>query len=160
MEPPRDTLMTQCGDTKRYYNDTREREELPRDTVLTPGYYWTDQEIRTLNEDTSVAITRYCTDTRVYVKLSRDTWESHFQKLALPMENEKFDSEYKDLVDQDVECIESICEMEERHITPITEDEVHQALNRLKNNKAVDSVGLCSEHLMFGGGGGEGATSF
>ena len=48
-------------------------------------------------------------------------------------------------MDQDVECIKSICEMEERHITPVTEDEVHKALNRLKNNKAVDSVGLCSE---------------
>ena len=70
---------------------------------------------------------------------------------SLPLENEKFDSEYKELLDQDVVCIKSICDTKERHMTPVTEQEVQKAMNRLKNNKAVDSMGLSSEHLKLGG---------
>ena len=72
---------------------------------------------------------------------------THFQKLALPLTNENFDDEYKELVDQDIESIITICETEEREINPVTEEEVQKALSRFKNNKAMDSMGLCSEHL-------------
>ena len=75
---------------------------------------------------------------------------THFQKLALPLTNENFDDEYKELVDQDIESIITICETEERDINPVTEEEVQKALSRLKNNKAMDSMGLCSEHLKLG----------
>ncbi|MEW8547538.1 MAG: reverse transcriptase family protein [Candidatus Thiodiazotropha sp.] len=78
-------------------------------------------------------------------------WATHFQNLALPLQNDKFDSEYKCLVDMDIESIANICEMESRRIIPITEEEVHKAFNKLKNNKAMDSMGLCSEHLKVGG---------
>ena len=78
-------------------------------------------------------------------------WATHFQNLALPLQNEKFDSDYKRLVDMDIESISNICEGESKHITPITEKEVQKALNKLKNNKAMDSMGLCSEHLKIGG---------
>ena len=70
-------------------------------------------------------------------------WASHFQKLALPLENENFDSEYKKLVDMDIDSITAICEAESNKIDPVTEDEVRKALSKLKNNKAVDTMGLC-----------------
>ena len=64
--------------------------------------------------------------------------------------NENFDDEYKELVDQDIENIITICEPDEREINPVTE-EVQKTLSRLKNNKAMDSMGLCSGHLKLGG---------
>ena len=69
----------------------------------------------------------------------------------MPLTNENFDDEYKELVDQDIESIITICVTEEREINPVTEEEVQKALSRLKNNKAMDSMGLCSEHLKLGG---------
>ena len=77
-------------------------------------------------------------------------WTAHFQNLALPLQNEKFDSDYKRLVDMDIESISNICEGVSKHITPITEKEVQKALNKLKNNKAMDSMGLCSERFKNG----------
>ena len=81
-------------------------------------------------------------------------WASHFQKLATPLQNENFDDEYKELVDQDIEHVDqdiehihSICATAERHINPVLQTEVQKALAKLKNNKAIDSMGLCSEHL-------------
>ena len=78
-------------------------------------------------------------------------WASHFQKLALPLENENFDNEYKLLVDMDIESITAICEAESKNIDPLTEQEATKALRKLKNNKAADSIGLCGEHLKLGG---------
>ena len=67
------------------------------------------------------------------------------------MANENFDNEYKLLVDMDIESITAICEAEIKNIDPVTEQEVIKALLKLKNNKAADSMGLCSEHLKLGG---------
>ena len=78
-------------------------------------------------------------------------WVTHFQILALPLQKENFDKEYKELVDQDIESIQSICEAAERPVKPVTQEEVQKTLNKLKNNKAMDSMGLCSEHLNLGG---------
>ena len=78
-------------------------------------------------------------------------WVTHFQILALPQQKENFDKEYKELVDQDIESIQSICEAAERPVKPVTQEEVQKTLNKLKNNKAMDSMGLCSEHLNLGG---------
>ena len=78
-------------------------------------------------------------------------WATHFQKLATPLQNENFDEEYKELVDQDIQSIQAICKAAERPINPVTQDEVQKALNKLKNNKAMDTMGLCSEHLKLGG---------
>ena len=50
-------------------------------------------------------------------------WASHFQKLALPLENENFDNEYKLLVDMEIESITAICEAESKSIDPVTEQE-------------------------------------
>ena len=78
-------------------------------------------------------------------------WATHFQKLATPLQNDNFDEEYKELVDQDIQSIQSICEAADKPIQTITQEEVKKAFNKLKNNKAMDSMGLCSEHLKLGG---------
>ena len=43
-------------------------------------------------------------------------WAKHFQSLATPLQNAKFDSEHKKSVDRDVACIKSICETENKEI--------------------------------------------
>ena len=78
-------------------------------------------------------------------------WATHFQKLATSSENGSFDRDYKAQVDADIDHIVSICEMESQPIEHITEKEVVDALRRLKNNKAMDSLGLTSEHLSLVG---------
>ena len=80
-----------------------------------------------------------------------DGLATHFQKLATPLQNENFDSEYKELVDSDIICINSMCETENRETIPIKLEEVQRALRRLKNNKASDTMGLPSEHLKLAG---------
>ena len=81
----------------------------------------------------------------------RAGWATHFQRLAAPMENDRFDSEYKEMVDLDVMAIAATCETEGRPIPPVQLKEVHAAMKRLKNNKAADIMGLTSEHFKMGG---------
>ena len=78
-------------------------------------------------------------------------WSAHFQKLATPLEKVSFDVQYKAHVDSDIENITSICETERQPVKTITEKEVCNALRKLKNNKAMDSFGLTSEHFKLGG---------
>ncbi|MCG7892397.1 MAG: reverse transcriptase family protein, partial [Candidatus Thiodiazotropha endolucinida] len=79
----------------------------------------------------------------------RQGWATHFQTLATPLDNPSFDKQYKQMVDADVECIESMCREENSPIAPITESEVRTAMKRLNNNKAVDIMGLTSEHYKL-----------
>ena len=58
---------------------------------------------------------------------------------------------YKEQVDNDIECIKSICETDPKQIISINIDEVQRMPSQLKNNKAADAMGLTSEHLKFGG---------
>ena len=81
----------------------------------------------------------------------RDGWATHFQKLATPLESERFDKEYKQMIDLDIEAITTGCLAEGRPISQIREKEVSTALKRLNNNKAVDVMGLTSEHFKLGG---------
>ncbi|MEW8546334.1 MAG: reverse transcriptase family protein, partial [Candidatus Thiodiazotropha sp.] len=81
----------------------------------------------------------------------REGWAAHFQQLATPLENPRFDQDYKRLVDSDVEAIEAFCKEECSPMEPVSETEVAAALKRLNNNKAVDIMGLTSEHLKFAG---------
>ena len=81
----------------------------------------------------------------------REGWAAHFQKLATPLESERFDKDYKEMVDLDVAAITRLCELEDRPVLPVTEEEVRAALKKLKNNKAVDVMGLTSEHFKLGG---------
>ena len=81
----------------------------------------------------------------------REGWATHFQKLATPLESECFDEDYKELVDLDVSVITKLCETEDRPVFPVNEKEVVAALRKLKNNKAVDVMGLTAEHFKLGG---------
>ena len=81
----------------------------------------------------------------------RDGWAKHFQKLATPQENPNFDNDYKEMVDQDIEIIEMLCQEENSPMDPVTVAEVTSALKRLNNNKAVDIMGLTSEHFKMAG---------
>ena len=78
-------------------------------------------------------------------------WAEHFQSLATPLQNERFDSKYKDQVEKDIVSISSICENDPNPIALIETDEVQRAIGKLKNNKAADTIGLTSEHLKHGG---------
>ena len=50
-----------------------------------------------------------------------------------------------------IESITAIREAGSKNIDLVTEQDVIKALLKLKNNKAADSMGLCSEHLKLGG---------
>ena len=71
--------------------------------------------------------------------------------MATSSENDSFDRDYKAQVDADIDHIVSICKMESQPIEHITEKEMVDAMRRLKNNKAMDSLGLTSEHFKLGG---------
>ena len=81
----------------------------------------------------------------------REGWAEHFQKLATPSENSKFDQHYKQMVDSDVEAIEKLCKEECSPMDPVSEAEITAALKRLNNNKAVDVMSLTSEHFKLAG---------
>ena len=81
----------------------------------------------------------------------REGWATHFQQLATPLENPRFDQSYKQLVDADIEAIENLCKEECSPMEPVTESEVATALKRLNNNKAVNIMGLTSEHFKIAG---------
>ena len=66
------------------------------------------------------------------------------------MENDRFDNEYKDMVDFDMIAIVAMCETEGNPIPPVQVKEVNAAMKRLKNNKAEDIMGLTSEHFKMG----------
>ena len=78
-------------------------------------------------------------------------WATHFQQLATPLETLRFYQSYKQLVDADIETIENQCKEECSPMEPVTESEVATALIRLNNNKAVDIMGLTSEHFKIAG---------
>ena len=81
----------------------------------------------------------------------RDGWATHFQKLATPLEIEKFDKEYKEMIDLDIDAISLLCLAEDRPIATIREKEVAKAMKILNNNKAVNVIGLTSVHSKLGG---------
>ena len=54
----------------------------------------------------------------------REGWATNFQRLATPMENDRFDREYKGVVDLDVIAIAAMCETEGRPISPVQMKEV------------------------------------
>ena len=55
------------------------------------------------------------------------------------------------MIDLDIDAISLLCLAEDRPIATIREKEVAKAMKRLNNNKAVDVMGLTSEHFKLGG---------
>ena len=80
-----------------------------------------------------------------------ECWSEHFQNLATLLQNNRFDSQYKEQVNDDIDCLKSICQKEAKQIRAIQAEEVQKALRKLKNNKAADAMGLTSEHLKLAG---------
>lgn len=78
-----------------------------------------------------------------------ECWRTHFAGLAYPSENSKFDQQYKETVDAEVKVLKETVSDVENYI-PLTELEVTEAINGMKNNKAPDSSGIASEHLKYG----------
>ena len=54
----------------------------------------------------------------------RYAWATHFQNLATSLESDKFDKEYKQMIDLGIDTIATRCMAEDRHISPIREKEV------------------------------------
>ena len=78
-------------------------------------------------------------------------WATHFEKLAEPLQCEQFDQQHLELVHEDILTIENILmKRQSTPIIPISEKELHNALSRLKNNKAADVLKLTSEHFKLG----------
>ena len=48
----------------------------------------------------------------------REGWAIQFQKLATPLESDKFDKEYKEMIDFDSDTISTLCAAEDRPIPP------------------------------------------
>ena len=81
----------------------------------------------------------------------REGWAEHFERHATLLHRPQFDQQYKRLMCLDVDVIELLCTEETSPITPVTEAEVTSALKRLNNNKAMDIMGITSEHFKLAG---------
>ena len=80
-----------------------------------------------------------------------DGWATHFQKLATPHLNTKYDDQYLQQAKEFVDEIQTSLESRSCEIQPTTGDEVLNAINKMKNNKAPDALGLTAEHFKLGG---------
>ena len=58
--------------------------------------------------------------------------ENKFNNNDTPLESDKFNKKYKEMVDLGVNSISMLCEAEDRPISPIREKEVSAAMKRLK----------------------------
>ena len=79
----------------------------------------------------------------------RRGWAEHFQALATPLSNHKFDKRYKQMVY--VGVIEQVCKEESSPTDPVSVIEVKTALKWLNNNKPLDIMGLTAEHCKLAG---------
>ena len=78
-------------------------------------------------------------------------WATHFGSLATPLQDENFDDEVKTTYTDDINRIYNICSNSAEDVNPASVEEVQQALNKLKLNKAADTLDITGEHLIFGG---------
>ena len=78
-------------------------------------------------------------------------WATHFEKLAEPLQCEQFDQQHLELVHKDILKIETISrKRQSTPIDPISEKELHNALSRLKNNKAAVVLKLTRRGVLNG----------
>lgn len=74
-------------------------------------------------------------------------WKTHFSELAKPSENRKFDEEYLEDIEFDVEWIQYL--LKDDSIPPsFTFEEITTAVKSLNTGKAPDAFGLMAEHLI------------
>ena len=75
-------------------------------------------------------------------------WRQHFGDLAKQSSNPRFD-EYKSTVDLELGEIIDICESSSASYSPVTVEEVEEAIGSLNKGKAADVFGLTTEHLSY-----------
>ena len=78
-------------------------------------------------------------------------WAFYFQDLDTLANNDKYDDSVKEEYAEDTDRILKICTHKNQTIPPATYKEAHQAILRLKTNKATDYMDLTREHLKYGG---------
>ena len=74
-------------------------------------------------------------------------WASYFESLATPS-NEDYDESFRQLINAEYE---SLLDLSVDDFTPLTEEEVDEAVQSLKLGKAAGPDGIEPEHLVFGG---------
>ncbi|VDI04539.1 Hypothetical predicted protein [Mytilus galloprovincialis] len=78
----------------------------------------------------------------------RNGWADYFEELATPHYNK---NSYQNQVELDCLFLEDIFRSEQKSQIIVSEELVSEVICQLKNGKAADSAGICSEHLKYGG---------
>ncbi|MES9903995.1 MAG: reverse transcriptase family protein, partial [Sedimenticola sp.] len=81
----------------------------------------------------------------------RNAFARYFEDLAVPKQDDRFDSPYLDLSQTQVKLINAINELQQCAPVHITEDDVNKAINTLNTGKSPDETALKSEHLKYAG---------
>ncbi|CAC5388172.1 unnamed protein product [Mytilus coruscus] len=77
----------------------------------------------------------------------RNGWTNYFQELATPHHNKTI---YHNQVELDC-LLEDIFKSNQKSQIIVSKNLVKEVICQLKNGKAADSAGICSEHLKYGG---------
>ncbi|CAG2248490.1 POR [Mytilus edulis] len=78
----------------------------------------------------------------------RNGWANYFQELASPHHNKTI---YHNQVELDCLFLEDIFKSNQKSQINVSENFVKEVICQLKNGKAADSAGICSEHLKYCG---------
>ena len=76
-------------------------------------------------------------------------WATHFGNLAEPLQCEQFDQQHREVVHKGILAINKNVREQILPSKLITIKELHNALKKLKNNKAADLLKLTSEHFKL-----------
>ncbi|VDI71276.1 Hypothetical predicted protein [Mytilus galloprovincialis] len=78
----------------------------------------------------------------------RNGWANYFEELATPHHDKTI---YHNQVELDCLFLEDIFKSNQKSQINVSENLVKEVICQLKNGKAADSAGICSEHLKYGG---------
>ena len=80
-------------------------------------------------------------------------WKLHFQKLATPASSDtdvdNINKDYEEQVIMNDILIHQLSSNIKEPILPVTHEEVQEAINHLKKNKAPDAYGITAEHIQL-----------
>ena len=78
-------------------------------------------------------------------------WRHHFQTLATPVESPSYSKAFGSMVDLECLLIEDIITNSANSLSPIDDESISKAINKLSSGKAPDHLGITAEHLKIGG---------
>ena len=81
----------------------------------------------------------------------REGLATYFEQLATPEGRPEFDTQYKLDIDLKIQLLKEIARITRKPVPEATNEMVYQVIQKLKNNKAADELGLTSEHIKYGG---------